>query len=37
METQGIGFVRFNDIQPMYSIPFNFVAGDKARLELSLV
>ena len=35
METQGIGFVRFNDIQPLHSIPFNFVPGDKPRLELT--
>jgi len=36
METQGIGFVRFSDIQPMYSIPFEVVSGDKPRLELNL-
>jgi len=35
MDTQGIGFVRFNDIQPLYSIPFTFVPGDKPRLELT--
>jgi len=35
METQGIGFVRFSDIQPLYSIPFTFVGGDKPRLELT--
>ncbi len=35
METQGIGFVRFNDIQPLYSVPFTFVPGDKPRLELT--
>ena len=35
IETQGIGFVRFNDIQPLHSIPFNFVPGDKPRLELT--
>ncbi|HKU75252.1 MAG TPA: M15 family metallopeptidase [Pyrinomonadaceae bacterium] len=35
METQGIGFVRFNDIQPLYSIPFTLVPGDKPRLELT--
>ena len=34
METQGIGFVRFSEIQPLYSIPFTFVPGDKPRLEL---
>ena len=35
METQGIGFVRFDEIQPLYSIPFTFVPGDKPRLELT--
>lgn len=35
METQGIGFVRFEEIQPLYSIPFTFVPGDKPRLELT--
>ena len=35
METQGIGFVRFSDIQPLYSMPFTFVPGDKPRLELA--
>jgi hypothetical protein len=35
METQGMSFVRFNDIQPLYSIPFSFVSGDKPRLELT--
>lgn len=36
METQGVGFVRFLDIQPLYSVPFNFVPGESPRLELSM-
>lgn len=36
METQGVGFVRFLDIQPLYSVPFDFVPGESPRLELSL-
>lgn len=35
MDTQSISFVRFNEIQPLYSIQFSFVPGDKARLELT--
>ena len=29
-------FVRFNDVQPFYSIPFKFVPGEKPQLELDL-
>lgn len=36
METQGVGFVRFLDIQPLYSVPFNFIPGESPRLELSI-
>lgn len=36
METQSVGFVRFLDIQPLYSVPFKFVPGESPRLELSM-
>jgi D-alanyl-D-alanine carboxypeptidase-like protein len=36
MEMGSIGFVRFLDIQPLYSVPFTFVPGERPRLELVL-
>jgi hypothetical protein len=36
METGDIGFVRFRDIQPLYSVPFTFIPGEKPQLELDL-
>ncbi len=36
IEMQGVGFVRFSDIQPLYSVPFNFIAGAQPQLELNL-
>jgi hypothetical protein len=31
----GVGYVRSRDLEPLYSVPFNFVMGSAPRLEIS--